>query len=220
MSKFSAVAFDIDGTLYPNFSLYLRLVPFMFRHFKLLLAFGRARYSVRARQTPGVPVHEAQARAAARFLKEEVGAVRKKIDALIYSGWENLFKKIKPYPFVRETLEKLRLRGYKTAALSDFPIGEKLNYLKLGGLWDAGLSSEDCNKLKPNKEPFLALAEALKTPCNEILYVGNNFKYDVIGAKNSGMSAALISKFPVSAKKRAKSDFVFRDYRQLQNFLL
>jgi len=219
MKKFSAVAFDVDGTLYPNFSLYIRLIPFMLRHFRLLLAFGKARAGVRKGEIRGA-FCDAQAGIAARFLGEEAGAVKEKIGALIYSGWERYFKKIKPYPFVRETLEKLRANGYKTAALSDFPIGNKLKLMGLGGLWDAEISSEDTGRLKPDKAPFLALAAALETPCEEILYVGNNFNYDVTGANNAGMCSALIRRFFVPARKKAKAGFVFRDYRQLQNFLL
>ena len=46
----SAVAFDLDGTLYPNYSLYIRLLPFLFRHPQLIAALGKARQIIRRQQ--------------------------------------------------------------------------------------------------------------------------------------------------------------------------
>ena len=46
--KFDAVAFDVDGTLYPNYRFYRRLLPFIVRETAFLLAFGKARSIIRA----------------------------------------------------------------------------------------------------------------------------------------------------------------------------
>jgi putative hydrolase of the HAD superfamily len=49
-SGIEAAAFDLDGTLYPNYRLYVRLVPFILKELPLLRAFGRARTIIRAGQ--------------------------------------------------------------------------------------------------------------------------------------------------------------------------
>jgi putative hydrolase of the HAD superfamily len=49
MSKqFDGVAFDLDGTLYPNYRLYIPLIPFIVKEHRLLWAFGKARDMLRA----------------------------------------------------------------------------------------------------------------------------------------------------------------------------
>ena len=43
----SAVAFDLDGTLYPNYRFYIKLVPFLVKEQRYLRAFGKARDRLR-----------------------------------------------------------------------------------------------------------------------------------------------------------------------------
>jgi putative hydrolase of the HAD superfamily len=108
--------------------------------------------------------------------------------------------------------------------LSDFPLENKIEYLGLRGKWDAILCSEATGRLKPDPLPFIKLAEALGLPPEKILYVGNSFSYDVIGAQKAGMKAAwikpMISCSRVFGKKRKTADFVFYNYRQLCDFVL
>jgi len=225
----NAVAFDLDGTLYPNYSLNIRLVPFLFRHARLLSAFGRARNIIRREQTQagltltqpssGPDFHERQAQIIAEQLKEPQDEIRKIIERLIYRGWESLFLKVKLFPHVKETLEELRAAGLKLGLLSDFPPETKLKYLGLSGLWDTVLCTENIGALKPALQPFEELAKALACQPEQILYVGNSQRYDIEGAKRAGMKAALLNTgFPVIAE--IKADFTFRNYRQLRNFML
>ena len=232
----SAVAFDLDGTLYPNYRLNMRLLPFLFRHWKFLLAFGRARNIIRreqaeqaalAAQAPlavarnsGLDFYERQARLTADQLKERKEEIREKIDRLIYRGWEPFFLKIKLFPHVKAILGELRAAGFKLGLLSDFPPETKLEYLGLSGIWDTVLCTESIGALKPALRPFEELAKALACQPGQILYVGNNSRYDVEGAKRAGMKAALLNtgRFPVLTG--IKADFTFRNYRQLRNFML
>jgi len=226
----NAVAFDLDGTLYPNYSLNIRLLPFAFRHWRFLSAFGRARNIIRREQEaqarlaaqarPAMPdFYERQAQITADQLKERKDIIREKIDRLIYRGWEPFFLKIKPFPHVKEILEELRAAGMKLGLLSDFPPKTKLEYLGLSNLWDAVLCTESIGALKPAVQPFEELAKTLACPAEKILYVGNSRSYDVEGSKRAGMKAALLNMgFPVI--NGIKADFTFRNYRQLRNFML
>ncbi|MDR0601306.1 MAG: HAD family hydrolase, partial [Treponema sp.] len=117
------VAFDLDGTLYPNYQLNMRLIPFFLREGRLLAAFGRARSLMRAdqerelRNPPSVPscpgggFYDVQARIAARFLAGPDDVIRERIETLIYRGWEPIFKRIRLFPHVRETIAALRQGG-------------------------------------------------------------------------------------------------------------
>jgi len=222
-----AIAFDLDGTLYPNYRLNIKLIPFILKEWRLLLAFGRARNIIRREQEEPSSVfplddfYSHQAQVTADLLRLPQPPIREKIDRLMYRGWEPIFKEIKPFPHVAQTLADLRSAGYKMGLLSDFPPETKLEYMGLSGIWDAVLCSEQCGALKPHPCSFMALAEALALPPEKILYVGNSYPYDAAGASRAGMKTAWL-KCPIipAGRKRPAPDFIFSDYRQLRDYML
>ncbi|MDR2102465.1 MAG: HAD family hydrolase [Treponema sp.] len=214
------VAFDLDGTLYPNYRFYIRIFPFVLKEQRLLRAMGKARNLLRGVLSEG-GFYESQARIMADILKTDPGSVHERIERLIYRGWEPIFRKIKLYPHVKETLCALREGGLKLGLLSDFPPELKLKNLGLAGCWDTVLCSENVGRLKPDPAPFLALAEQMGVKPERLLYVGNNVTYDIIGAKQVGMKAALVSS-PLRRNRRrhGNADIIFSDYRQLRDYVL
>jgi putative hydrolase of the HAD superfamily len=216
--KFDAVAFDIDGTLYPNRRFYFRLAPFVIRNIRLFAAFVKARKLLHGQTDEVTSFYDRQARIMAGILKTGQTQTREKVETHIYRGWEKVFKNVKCYEGVTETLETLKNAGHKLAVLSDFPIGEKLRYLKVSGFWDVELCSEASGSLKPSSRPFLELARRLEVPPERILFVGNSVKYDITGAKNAGMKAALIRP-RFSLRSAPKVDFVFSRYADLTRFI-
>ena len=230
--KFTAIAFDLDGTLYPNYRLYVRLIPFLLKKQRLLRAMDKARTRLRnsggnypaesgARQDRGTDFYRRQARFMGEILGENEEKVLEETERLIYRGWEGLFKTIKLFPHAREILDTFRGEGLTMGLLSDFPPKTKLKYLGIDGYWDAVMCSEETGYLKPDRTPFLELAEKMKTLPGRILYVGNSVSYDVAGANAAGMKTALI--WPTWRKRRGLNqlaDFVFNDYRQLRDYVL
>jgi putative hydrolase of the HAD superfamily len=220
--KFSAVAFDLDGTLYPNYRLNIRLLPFLCGHWPLVAALGRARKIIRREQEQSLSIvpsdfHTHQAELVANMLKARPEQMREKIDRLVYRGWERHFSAIKPFPHVREVLKSLKSAGLKLGLLSDFPPLNKLKNLGLDDCWDAVLCSEDTGTIKPSLAPFNELSEALKCPPGEILYVGNSRRYDIAGARRAGMKTALRTR---AFAGDGGANFAFRDYRKLRDFVL
>ena len=227
--KFTAIAFDLDGTLYPAYRLNLRLVPFLLKHQRLLRAQGEARTRLRkADKEPGRDTgvitgddfYGIQARIMGEILNESAEIVRERTERLIYRGWEPLFKKIRLFPHVRETLDAFRKEGIKMGMLSDFPPEKKLENLGLAGYWDTVVCSELTGHLKPDSAPFLELARQMGMPPDKILYVGNSVPYDVEGAQKTGMKAALIQARWKKRPTAAAADFIFYDYRQLCDYVL
>jgi putative hydrolase of the HAD superfamily len=231
--RFDGVAFDLDGTLYPNYRFYIRLIPFILKEQRLLRALGKARDILRVTASEQAsPVGEGsfytlQARLMGEILHQDPEILRQRVETLIYRGWEPLFKQISPYPYVRETLMALREKGIKRGLLSDFPPEVKLENLKLAGLWDRVLCSEQVGRLKPDPAPFLELAKQLDCRAERMLYVGNSVSYDIIGAKKVGMKAALIasplvylSPFRKQGLRQGNADFVYTHYRQLYDYVL
>jgi putative hydrolase of the HAD superfamily len=224
-SGIEGVAFDLDGTLYPNYRLNVKLIPFILREGRLLAAFGKARSIIRKEQEkspiPQGGFYERQAEIVAKILDVPPQPLKEKIDLLIYSGWYPLFKNIKLFNRAAQTLAGLKEAGYKLGLLSDFPPEKKLEYLKIDGFWDAVLCSEYYGTLKPHPLSFTELAAAMSLPPEKILYVGNSHPYDVAGANRAGMKTALIkSVFSPGRRKSPKPDFTFSDYRQLYDFML
>ena len=43
----SAIAFDIDGTLYPSWRFNLRIIPFLLKNFNFMSAFNKTRKDIR-----------------------------------------------------------------------------------------------------------------------------------------------------------------------------
>lgn len=229
--RFDGIAFDLDGTLYPNYRLNIRIIPLLLRlkEFLLLWAMGSARSRIRANPEayPQQGFYETQARLMAEILKEKPEVVQEKVAALIYRGWEPLFTCIAPFTGVRETLAALKNAGFTLGLLSDFPPETKLANMGLDGFWDTVLCSEVIGRIKPHPLPFLELARTMGLPPERILYVGNSIRYDINGAKGAGMKAALVTPLPfifltVIKKLRlwGKADFVFSDYRQLSMYVL
>jgi len=234
------IAFDLDGTLYPNHQFNALLLPFILKEFRLLSAFGRARIIIRKEQenpdfTPkqgSFYTHQAEITAKIMGIpsdSQSISNLQSKIDTLMYRGWEPLFKKVKLFKKAVETLAAFKQAGYKLALMSDFPPETKLEYLGLANfsgsgeaVWDAVLCSEHCGALKPHPLPFAETAKALSLPPEKILYVGNSRSYDVRGASNAGMKTAWIKSplFPGKGFKHPKADFVFSNYRQLYDFML
>jgi len=231
ISDIKGIAFDLDGTLYPNYRLNIRLLPFILKEARLLSAFGKTRNIMRKEQEESfqsqsiisdVDFYERQAQITAKILNVPADEIKEKIDKLIYKGWEPIFKNIKPFKNVYETLVVFKNAGLKLGLLSDFPPETKLEHLKLNSFWDAVDCSERSGAIKPHPLPFRKLAESMGLLCENILYVGNSYKYDVIGAARAGMKTAWIKNRlePSKAFKTPEPDFSFINYRQLQKIML
>jgi FMN phosphatase YigB (HAD superfamily) len=220
------VAFDLDGTLYPNYRLNIRLLPIAAKEIRFLIAFSNVRKIIRKEQKNGIVQYDNfykhQAELTARLLNAPAELIKEKIDVCIYRGWEPLFKKVKLFKNVLETLTALRNAGYKLGLLSDFPPEKKIEYLGLSGFWDAVHCSEYSGALKPHPLSFVKIAEQMNLPPEKILYVGNSVSYDVAGAANAGMKTAWIRTFlrQIRRKNGPKPDFSFSNYRQLSNYML
>jgi putative hydrolase of the HAD superfamily len=232
MEGIRGVGFDLDGTLYANYKLNIRLVPFIFRHWSLISAFVKVRSLLHKTNEPGLlpPVsgastsfYDTQAALLAKRLKTDFGSAKEKITRLIYRGWEEHFARIKPFPHVAETLSSLKALGLRLGLLSDFPPRRKLELLGLDAFFDAVFSTEELGALKPDPEPFKKLAAAMGLSPGEILYVGNSPRYDIAGAKKAGMKTALLRRGLLStgfAMVSGPADFVFRNYRQLPEYVV
>ena len=222
-----AIAFDIDGTLYPAWKLTLRAAPFFIRHIRFMKAFGKVRRILHRHSSsePDKPLPDffkLQNELLATQLTISAQEAGVFLDREIYKGWKKIFLRIRPYPFAKEAIIRLKEAGFKIGILSDFPPEQKGSVWGILPFCDVALDSEVLGALKPSRIPFLKLAEALNTPCEHILYVGNSKAYDVAGAAAVGMKTAYIANplvLPLR-KKPPYADISFSNYRQFLKYVL
>jgi putative hydrolase of the HAD superfamily len=214
-------AFDIDGTLYPNGAMYRASLPLVLFHLRLFRAFGAARNAIRTRR-PVADLHEETIGLVAEDLGWTEEKARSRVEDVIYSRWEAVLRRVPLYPDVPEVLTALRDRGLRLGAMSDFPVSSKLELLGLSGFWDVAFSSEETNYLKPHREPFEELARRMALPPEEVVYVGNSYHYDVVGARAVGFRTAHLCtrRRGCTPSGEEPADFVFADFRELQRWIL
>ena len=212
-----AIAFDIDGTLYPKSALNLRLAVSSVLHLPFAIRYNRARQIIRKEDgmemRPAVSLPEFQKRVCSLMYPgastDRLEWFRKKEDRVFHSAWNRLFLSIREYPGMRRALERAS-SSYVLCALSDFPVGVKLQALGVEQYFSFIATTEDYGALKPSPVPFMAMLESIGLPPQAVLYVGDSERKDVGGAKGVGMKAALIS--PSSRKVYSKADLVFSSW--------
>jgi len=214
--KIKAVAFDVDGTLYDNNEMFLKSIVFGLKNVKLLHALRSARQHMR-NMRPIDDFYMVQATLVGHKMGWDTATTYEILDKRIYRDWEKVLDHLDLLPDVKETIAALREKGLKLAVASDFPVERKMGLLGLDGMWDFELSTERTGYLKPHPEPFMAIAKALQLEPAEILYVGNSYSCDIVGAKAVGMSAAHYTRRP---RRNSVADFHFSRYLKLLEWIL
>jgi putative hydrolase of the HAD superfamily len=111
--------------------------------------------------------------------------------AEIYRGVTR--RKLKLYPHVRSTLEKLRER-FPLAIVSDgqssYARGE-LHKVGLTEYFDPIVVSGDHGFRKPDPRLFQLALDGMGIPAEKALYVGNDMHRDIYGAREIGMGTVM-----------------------------
>lgn len=218
-----AILLDIDGTLYPKRMLDWRMFKTAFPSVRLGLLYNAVRREYRVRQelvATDPANREGLVRRQAGLALELTGRpitpeslerMVLRIDRQFYKRWERSFLSIRPYRGVREALAKAKDCGMTVGVFSDFPVARKLETLGLDDLVDLSLSSEESGYLKPSGKAFDFLLSHVSVSPGEILFVGDRYDKDVLGAKQAGMHACLVSS---SRKPFPQADLVVRSWKE------
>ncbi len=223
-----AIWLDIDGTLYPKRMLNWRMIKTAFPSLRLGLLFNSVRQEYRASQdlvATDPPDREGLLARQASLILEKIGnpvtpdnlqRIRRKVDRQFYAQWEKSFLSIKPCPGLQGALEKAKAQGMAIGVFSDFPVARKLKTLGIETFVDIAISSEDSGYLKPSKKAFDFLLEHMALKPQEILYVGDSYEKDVLGAKQEGMYACLLTR---SRRIFPKADLVVRSWEEFSSLV-
>jgi putative hydrolase of the HAD superfamily len=66
----------------------------------------------------------------------------------------------------------------------------KLEALPFGDAFETVVYAGDLSRRKPNRDPFERGVASLSVPAEETIYLGDSLEYDVVGAQNAGITAA------------------------------
>jgi len=196
--------------------MYIKSIPFVVSHLKELRVFAQVRKEIRNKETIE-DFHQLQA----EMMGEALGLTSKEaarlVEDLFYTQWFEVFNRLKPFNHVTETLESFQKAGLKLAAMSDFPLKDRLKKLGLEDFFPVRFSSEEVGYLKPRPESFQELVKRLEVPGENILYVGNSYSYDVVGAQKANLKAAHLVRKP---ETHSEADFSFFGYKKLEKWVL
>ena len=155
------------------------------------------------------------------FMKKAIGRIDYRILAKGMIAYrKSRAKCLTPYPKVKETIKKLKKKGYKIAIVSDAPKQKawmRLSLIGLDNLIDIAVTFEDTGKRKPNPLPFKMAIDKLKVRPQDILMVGDSISKDMQGAKSLGMKTAL-AVYGRTLKPKSKpkgADFMLKKFEDI-----
>lgn len=189
---FKAVIFDLDGTLYDKSRLGLYLVGNQFLQGRMALS-GRERMLRKKLKGRFFGSEEAFHQAFFGALGGE--KARKWYYNTYMPAMTSIMRKhYHLYPWVEETFKTLRNQGIKTAVFSDYSCtNERLEALGFDLSWtDFVFEAPAFGGLKPCKEAFEALCQAIGEQPSDCLMVGDRLDTDGAGAASVGMGFVLV----------------------------
>lgn len=96
-----------------------------------------------------------------------------------------------------ETLREIKRRGYKTGLISNTPYLRNqheadLDRYGLTPYLDFRIYSSEFGLRKPHPDIFTAGREKIGLETDQIIYVGDNYQWDVVGSQGAGMTPVLV----------------------------
>lgn len=203
-----AAIFDLDGTLVDSNELHVQAWQETFRHFGKEFPVERLREQIGKGGDQYLPV----------FLNEqEIRQIGKQMDE--FRG--KIFKKkylsqVRPFPRVRELIERVRNAGKKIALASSGKEDEVAYYQKLAGiegLVDCQTTADDVVHSKPKADVFIAALRQLGHLSPERAVSIGDTPYDIQAAKKIELPtiALLCGGFPADDLRDAGAVAIFRD---------
>ena len=201
-----ALLFDLDGTLYRQRPLRLRMLLALarlpvetrspaasLRTLRAIQAFRAEREALRALGDSAIDLERRQYAQPA----ERLGMSPSDMEAIVREWIER-----RPLPQLRAglrlelpaVLEALASRGIPAGVFSDYPAAAKLAALGLSGCFDPVLAATDAeiHAFKPHPAGLLRAATLWGLPPSAVLYVGDRPEVDAAAAAAAGMPCAII----------------------------
>ncbi len=222
-SSIKAVCLDVDGTLYNQTSLRILMTGFLFkewlggrigmRELQILRSFRKSREELRQLGM----VENLDARTLMMTAQRNncsIGEVEGTVQRWFYDASRPILSFLAD-DRLPQMFQRLRLRGYRLAIFSDYPVKSKLEALGIPlNLFDTVVEAGEAgvSALKPHPNGFREVCRRLNLPSRAVLYVGDRLLVDGGGARSVGMPFALCKSFSV----RRRPQGALRDLFELE----
>ncbi len=118
-------------------------------------------------------------------------------------------------------INRLKTQGYKLALTTTAGLDSTkivLERTKLNNVFDVIVTLEDCNKRKPNPDPYLITAKKLKMNPNKCIVVEDS-SVGLAAAKNADMKCIVISNQNMRGQDFSKADFILNKPKEIESIL-
>jgi beta-phosphoglucomutase-like phosphatase (HAD superfamily) len=217
IASVGALVFDVDGTLYRQGPVRLRLAAHCLsnpmtgvRTLRLVHAYRRQQEDLREAGSPAD-----QLRLACRRVGVDPAWGTTCVETWIHTRPLDLVGRA-IYPGLIAFLKRAVQRGMALAVVSDYPAERKLRSLGLQEFFPCVVAGADprVGKFKPAPDGILAALEDLHVAPGEALYIGDRPEVDGEAARRAGVACAI-----VDSMGRGEGWFGVRDYNALGRLL-
>ena len=147
----------------------------------------------------------------------------RKLRATLYRFFEEMEVKaahdVTLYPGAVDTLQDLRRKSLKLGLVTNNSrSGTELTFerLKIRPLFDAVVTRDDCEEMKPAAAPILKILEELEIPRGAAILVGDGVM-DIMAARAAGIRSVAVTTgpFPVERVLKAQPDYLIASVNDL-----
>ena len=103
---------------------------------------------------------------------------------------------LRPYPEVTEVLDRLEAEGYRLGIVSNWSwnLRQRVAQVGLDGYMEIVWGSAYAGCHKPHPGIFRQALEQMALSPGQVLYVGDSYQHDVVGARNAGLDVVLVDR--------------------------
>ncbi len=183
MHRYDTILFDFDGTVMDTNHVIIQSWQHTFRTLrnqeqdveKIIRTFGEPLETTVKHLFPDVPVQDV---------------------VEIYRNYhrDNFGELIDVFPGIRELLQELKARDYKTGLVTSRlrqTTMQGLEKYELASYFDVIITADDTSKHKPDPEPINIALERLKSAPEQSMMLGDTM-FDIRCAKNAGVDSVLV----------------------------
>jgi pyrophosphatase PpaX len=209
-----AVLFDFDGTLTPSLPLWLEAYHIALRTFSMALTDEEVLRRCFFRDWADVAA--------------DLGVCTAiELQVEVDRGLQQSFAAAELFPLARDTIERCREQGLRTALVTSSPrrlIDTVAVKLDVHHLFDFVICGCEVTNYKPHPEPVLRTLQALECTPQTAIMIGDSAA-DILAGKAAGTRTALFmpddhGRFHDTERLRAtKPDFTFSDHGELSGLL-
>lgn len=204
-TKYKAVIFDVDGTLYDQRRLRLYMACALVRYcllhprrlgkMKILTAFRSWREKNGSNETDpgGNDLEAGQYEAVASVLGISAENVRSVVEKWMY-GIPLRYIPLCGYKRLSDLIEHLHEKGIAAVAYSDYPVEEKLRVLGIRMDYCFCATDPEISCLKPDPRGIRSVLDQTGFSAGECLYIGDRDEKDGASARSAGIDYLILPK--------------------------